>query len=93
MYRRPVKDVPEARVACAACGASGSARAFVEDVDAKRYLCRTHAAALSVVHVTYSTSGRVVEAAAPSAAHWKDVLRDSRATSVRAFSRPPASRP
>lgn len=88
-YRRLTKDVPEARVPCATCQERGSSRAFVEDVDAKRFLCRKHAATLVFAHVAYSTAGRVVEAAAPSPSHWNDVLADSRATSIRAFTRAP----
>lgn len=87
--RRPLKDVPEARVQCATCQARGSSRAFVEDVEGKRFLCRKHAAAVVFAHVAYSTAGRVVDAAAPTISHWNDVLGDSRATSIRAFTRPP----
>lgn len=87
---RSLKEEPEARVSCAQCSTRGTARGFVEDVDSKGFLCRTHAAERTFAHVTYATGGRFVEASAPTAPHWKDVLRDSRATSIRAFTRPPA---
>jgi hypothetical protein len=61
----------------------------VEDVEAQRYLCRTHAGERTFAYATYTTSGRVVQTDVPTAAHWKDVLRDSRATSIRGFSKPP----
>src|SRR5687767_5813497 len=57
VHRRLVKEQPEARVSCATCQTRGAARGFVEDVDSKRFLCRTHAAARIFAHVTYSTSG------------------------------------
>lgn len=92
IHKRLVKEVPEARVACATCGSRGTARAFVEDTEARAYLCRAHAAERRYTHVTYQTSGRLVEAQDPTPAHWQDVLRDSRATSIRGFARKPDAR-
>lgn len=88
---RYMKEQPEARVACATCQTKGSARGLVEDVDAKSFLCRTHAGERPFAFVSYATAGRIVEATAPTPAHWKDILRDSRATSIRAFTKVPAT--
>jgi hypothetical protein len=86
---RQPKEAVEARVSCAGCGARGTARSMVEDVDLRRFLCRTDAKTRSFAHVQYTTAGRALQASAPTSPHWADILRDSRATSIRAFTKAP----